>query len=183
MLEGTRHRAEQEPDGTVLITIAVPRESAAAALRWLAEHAPGTPVALPIANATPVRAPAPAPAPAAPTQQIGIGEGIDAAAGMSADAHLSMDQRALLAFLWLLPTLAPFEAWAGEMAAPLASNSQDHARAWILQRCGVRNAQLLVDGQPKAALRAMLAEYAHWYRRTGHSGSPFAGAPECELTA
>jgi len=182
MLEGTRHRAEQSPDGTVLITIAVPAERASIALRWLADHAPGTKVALPVANAPAPPAPAPAPTPA-PTQQIGIGEGIDAAAGMSADAHLSMDQRAMLAFLWLLPTLAPFEAWAGEMAPPLAQNSQDHARAWILQRCGVRDARLLVDGQPKTALRALLAEYSHWYRRTGHSGSPFAGAPECELTA
>lgn len=102
---------------------------------------------------------------------------------MSADAHLSTDQRAMLVFLSLLPTLAPFEAWAGEMSAPLATNSQDHARAWILQRCGVRHGQLLLDGQPKAKLRALLAEYSHWYRRTGHSGSPFAGAPECELTA
>lgn len=178
MLEGTRHRAEQCADGAVLITIAVPAATAGSALRWLAECEPGTRVSL---QSVAAAAPAPAPTPKAPAQQIGIGEGIDAAAGM--DAHLDMDQRALLTFLWTLPTLAPFEAWAGAMVSQLAPNSQDHARAYILQRCGVRDARLLIDGAPKAALRALLAEYAHWYRHTGHTGSPWAGAPECELTA
>lgn len=181
MLEGTRHRAEQCADGAVLITIAVPAATAGSALRWLAECHPGTKVTL-RSEAAPVQVPAQAKAPpVAPAQQIGIGEGIDAAAGM--DAHLDMDQRALLTFLWTLPTLAPFEAWAGAMVSQLAPNSQDHARAYILQRCGVRDARLLIDGAPKAALRALLAEYVHWYRQTGHTGSPWAGAPECELTA